>query len=76
MHFVPILNKPCGSKASFYVFSYDTTSLKFCASFKFYLAVFMEKFQKNPLSELCDKRNKYVNLYVLKRIKFPSKASL
>ena len=37
MHFVPILHK-------FYVFSYDKTSLKFCASFKYFLAVFMEKF--------------------------------
>ena len=46
MHFVPILHKRCRSKTNFYVFSYDKTSLKFCASFRYFLAVFMEKFQK------------------------------
>ena len=46
MHFVPILHRCCGSKTNFYDFSYDKTSLKFCASFRFFLAVFMEKFQK------------------------------
>ena len=46
MHFVPILYKRCRSKTNFHVFSYDKTSLKFCASFRFFLAVFMEKFQK------------------------------
>ena len=30
----------------FLCFSYDKASLKFCASFRFFLAVFMEKFQK------------------------------
>ena len=46
MHFVPILHRRCRSKTNFYVFSYDKASLKFCASFRFFLAVFMEKFQK------------------------------
>ena len=46
MHFVPILHKHCRSKTNFYVFIYDKTSLKFCASFRIFLAVFMEKFQK------------------------------
>ena len=46
MHFVPILPRWCRSKTNFYVFSYDKASLKFCASFRFFLAVFMEKFQK------------------------------
>ena len=46
MHFVPILHRCCRSKTNFYVFSYDKTSLKFCASFRFFLAVFMEKFPK------------------------------
>ena len=46
MHFVPILHRRCRSKTNFYVFSYDTISLKFCASFRFFLAVFMEKFPK------------------------------
>ena len=46
MHFVPILHRRCRSKPNFYVFSYDKTSLKFCASIRFFLAVFMEKFQK------------------------------
>ena len=45
MHFVPILYRRCRSKTNFYVFSYDKTSLKFCASLRFFLAVFMEKFQ-------------------------------
>ena len=45
IHFMPILNKRCRPKTNFYVFSYDKTSLKFCASFRFFLAVFMEKFQ-------------------------------
>ena len=31
-----------------FFFSYDKTSLKFCARFRFFLAVFMEKFQKIP----------------------------
>ena len=44
MHFVLILNKHTVSKTNFYVFSYDKTSLKFCESFRFFLAVFMEKF--------------------------------
>ena len=46
MHFVPILHKHCRSNTNFYVFSYHKTSLEFCASFRFFLAVFMEKFQK------------------------------
>ena len=46
MYFVPILHRRCRSKTNFYVFSYDKISLKFCASFRFFLAVFMEKFQK------------------------------
>ena len=46
MHFVPILHRRCRSKTNFYVFSYDKISLKFCASFRFFLAVFMEKIQK------------------------------
>ena len=48
MHFVPILHRRCRSKTNFYFFSYDKTNLKFCASFRFFLAVFMEKFQKIP----------------------------
>ena len=46
MYFVPILHKRCRSKTNIYVFNYDKTSLKFCASFRFFLAVFMEKFQE------------------------------
>ena len=46
MHSVPILHRCCKSKTNFYVFSYDKISLKFCASFRFFLAVFMEKFLK------------------------------
>ena len=46
MHFVPILHRRCRSKTNFYVFSYDKISLKFCASLRFFLAVFMEKFHK------------------------------
>ena len=49
-------------KNMFYVFSYDKGSSKFCARFRFFLAVFMEKFPKNPFSELCEKRNKHVLL--------------
>ena len=48
MHFVPILHKRCRSKTNFYVFINDKTSLKFCASFRIFLAVFMEKFLKIP----------------------------
>ena len=57
MHFVPILHRRSRSKTNFYFFSYDKTSLKFCASFRFFLAVFTEKFQINPLSESYEKRN-------------------
>ena len=46
MHFVLILHKRCRSKTNFYVFTYDKTSLKFCASYRLFLAIFMEKFQK------------------------------
>ena len=46
MYFVQILHRHCRSKNHFYVFSYDKTSLKFCTSFRFFLAVFMEKFKK------------------------------
>ena len=46
MHSVPILHRRCRSKTNFYVFSYDKIGLKFCASFRFFLAVFMEKFPK------------------------------
>ena len=46
MHSVPILYRRCRSKTNFYVFSYDKISLKFCASLRFFLAVFMEKFPK------------------------------
>ena len=59
MHFVPHLHRRSRSKTNFYVFSYDKISLKFCESFRFFLAVFTEKFPKNPLSELCEKRNNY-----------------
>ena len=45
-HFVQILHRCCRSKTNFYVFSYDKTSLNFLASFRFFHAVFMEKFQK------------------------------
>ena len=57
MHFVPILHRCCRSKTNFYVFSYDKTSLKCCASFRFFLAVLMEKFQKI----------RYLN-YVIRRV--------
>ena len=40
MHFVPILH------SFFQIFTYDKTSLKCCASLRFFLTVFMEKFQK------------------------------
>ena len=33
-------------KNIFYVFNYDKISLKFCVRFRFFLAIFMEKFQK------------------------------
>ena len=46
IHFVPLLHRRCRSKTNFYVFSYDKISLKFCASFRFSLAVFMKKFPK------------------------------
>ena len=39
MHLVPILPRWCRSKTNFYVFSYDKACLKFCASFRFFLAV-------------------------------------
>ena len=46
MHFVPILHKHCRSETNFSVFIYDKTSLKLYASFRIFLAVFMEKFPK------------------------------
>ena len=46
MNFVQNLHGRCRSKTNFYVFSNDKISLKFCASFRFFLAVFVEKFQK------------------------------
>ena len=46
MHFVPILYRYYRSEINFYVVRYDKASLKFCASFKYFLAVLMEKFQK------------------------------
>ena len=46
MNFVPILHRRCWSKTNFYIFSYDKISLKFCASFRFFLAAFMAKFHK------------------------------
>ena len=46
MHFVPIPHRRYRSKTNFHVFSYDKISLKFCASFRFFLAVFTEKFPK------------------------------
>ena len=46
MNFMQTLHRRSRSKTNFYVFSYDKISLKFCASFRFFLAVFMEKFQK------------------------------
>ena len=65
MHSVPILHRRCRSKTNFYVFSYDKISLKFCASFRFFLAVFMEKFPKirylSYVSLVC-RRKKYFNL--------------
>ena len=46
MHSVPILHRSCRSKTNFYVYSYDKIGLKFCPSFRFFLAVFMENFPK------------------------------
>ena len=46
MNFVQIFHIRCRSQPNFYVFSYDKISLKFCASFRFFIAVFVEKFQK------------------------------
>ena len=46
IHFVPILPRCCRSKTNCYCFSYDKTSLKFCVSFRFFLAVFKEKIKK------------------------------
>ena len=46
MNFVQTLHRRCRSKTNFYVFSYDKISLKFCASLRFFLAVFMEKIKK------------------------------
>ena len=46
MYFALILHRRCRSKTNFYVFSYDKISLQFCASFRIFLAVFVEKFQK------------------------------
>ena len=46
MHFVLILHRRCRSKINFYGFSCDKISLIFCASFRFFLAVFIEKFPK------------------------------
>ena len=46
MDFVLILHKRCRSKTTFYVFIYDKTSQKFCASFRLFLPIFVEKFQK------------------------------
>ena len=62
MNFVPILHKRCRSKTNIYVFSYDKISLKFCVSFRFFLAVFMEKFPKiRYLSYV--RRGRYVILH-------------
>ena len=49
IHFVPIFHRRCRSNPNFYVFSYDKTCLKFCASIRFFLAVFMEKFPKKSV---------------------------
>ena len=57
MLFVLILHRRCRSKTNFNVFSYDKICLKFCASLRFFIAVFMKKFQTNPFSELYEKRN-------------------
>ena len=57
MHFVPILHRRCRSKTNFYFFSYDKTSLNFCASFRFFPCSIHGEIPKNPLSELCEKRN-------------------
>ena len=46
MRFVPILHRRFKVKTHFYVFSYDKTSLKFCASIIFFLGVFIKKFKK------------------------------
>ena len=70
MYFVLILHKRCRSKTNFYVFSNDKTSLIFCASFRFVLAVFMEKFQNICYLSYARKRvDQYVlvKLYMTKR---------
>ena len=46
MYLVLILHNRCRPKTNCYVFSYDKTCLKLCANFRFFLTVFMEKFQK------------------------------
>ena len=59
MHFVHIPRRCCRSKTNFYVFSYDKTSLKFCASFRFFPCSINGEIPKNLLSELCEKRSRY-----------------
>ena len=67
VHFVLIRHMCCRSKTNCYVFSYDKTNLKFCSSFRFFLAIFMEKIQKNPLSELCEKENRTRYIHASRR---------
>ena len=72
MHFVLILHRRCMSKANvyFFFFSYDKTSLKFCASFRFFLAVFMEKFQKIPYLNYVRRGIQLTPLFLYKMVAF------
>ena len=54
VHFILIFKSAADKKN--YDYSLDQTSLEFCESLRFFLAVFVEKFQKqNLLSELREK---------------------
>ena len=58
MNFVQNLHGGCRSKTNFYVFSYDKISLKFCCKFQIFPCSICGEISKNPLSELCEKRNR------------------
>ena len=68
MHFVSILHSAAGQKPIF-IFLVTTKLVQNCASFRFFLAVFMEKFQKIRYLNYV-RKTVIVLLYRIKNLQF------
>ena len=63
MYFVLILHKRCSSKIIFYFF---LVTIKLVKNFVIVSDISLQYSRRNPLSELCEKKNRFLYRYFLK----------